>query len=815
MAFFLENLSTLLFIILVLIGIGLGPVLWITPKKSTGLELLFSPVVAMVLIGSLGLLRISILVVRLRPAVDGIFLSLISAALCIFLRKKLLEKIHSLIKNFKSALVIPFLFLLLFSSLFSREGFLLLSAGEDELQYAANADQMIHHLHTGSNMDLLAPRIDHWVYDMATRDLPYNHVYRKGAEITLATFSVWLGRGPLEVFPIAVGTCIFLLLLILAFIGRDCLRLGAFRSLGLQASFMGSFHFFILHLQGSLANLCSCPMILGCISLFGLGLSNTTWRWFILSGILFAGVFTFYSEIALIGVVFPILFILILALIHEPQRLKERLIGLTVLAATTLLIANKSIWGVIASAQGNLQVVFANFGNSTANAVPLVKRLAHLRVSNWGPIAPLLGIFSYYDQSAANSTIAQTVSASNATFWIAAILFILTLTGFIKHSFYKSKPTSRNYSAQAFGFMFLAFISLTAISLTNEDYFRFMRCMGYSIPFFFIGLLLLGTSETYVKKLDNTKLLQFVGLFTFAALTAMNFWTTARSSSFVYAHAAADDPIIRRINPRAPGWTALREELRPSLNTPILISGFDNTPVPHLIISGIQPYPTFLGETITRFWHVMNIGKTTADHAYFNPPAPPDPQNERMLRLAYASVWPASELVKNWIYRAPNWGNILPDFIANSRQAIVPPGALFPPEWSQWLDIFPAKRTEFKNICDVVYKYEKAVELESNAIGALQKDGLGIYRKLIRATRLKVHDWRSDCFRLKVVYDGGPENLIIRKPDGSELTSKNRSNRLSESSGLISYSEALNVTLTPRNSSVVLREVDWRPSHCN
>jgi hypothetical protein len=132
-------------------------------------------------------LRISVLTLKLRPAFDGIFLLLISGALCLVFRKKLAEKRSNLKGELRITVVIPIIFLLLFSFLFIKEGFVLLSGGEDELQYAANARHMIEQVHTGSSMDVPVPRIDNWIYDLATRDLPYNQNYRKGAEITLAS----------------------------------------------------------------------------------------------------------------------------------------------------------------------------------------------------------------------------------------------------------------------------------------------------------------------------------------------------------------------------------------------------------------------------------------------------------------------------------------------------------------------------------------------------------------------------------------------------------------------------------------------------
>jgi hypothetical protein len=805
MCLFLGNLSILFFVVALYGLIGLGPVLFILEKRFTGNVMLLAPIFGIVFVGFLGLFRISVWLVPLRPIIDATGLLVVSLLLCLLAVRwgGKIKKVEW--KALCIKVLVPVLFIISFAALYRQEGFTLLSAAHDELNYCSNAQHMICNQHTGSSLDIPVARPDHYLYDFNPRDLCYNQFYRRGAEISLATVAVWTGLSTEEAFPVTVGVLLFSFFLLLGFAGAECLGFSSLRTLLLQTSFAVSFiYVFMLHLQGTLAQLCAVQMLLGSICLAALGLARQSGRWCFLSGILAGGVFFFYQEIAIVGLMIPLLIMMAYYLLTQPDERKKTLYNSLILLVGMLVFGNRMIYSSIFQVSGNSSVLLSGLlkTNSLSEAVHPFE--------DWLQAIHVLGFASYFDTSDVNGQIVQ-------SFWrhpIAVILleFIIVVCagwGLLKALITTPRIREKCLSGIGLASALLVFCITLILSYISQDHLRFSRSVQYCWPFIFIGLNLSTVLEK--KRMSIVTTCGFsMSIVLLATLVFFNTWTSVRTFLFVSSHTQQTDPKIPRLNPRSPLWVSLRDELQPSSETPILISSFKTAHQPHRIAIGIAPLPHFPGASILSIWKLGFAAaqeKPTADAL----------QNALIGLRSRLSTRASDEDIITQMVKLND--PLLPrKYLAASKQAIIPPEVSYPPEWEEWRDIFSPKRSHFHNIGDVVYKYDRSVSINSTKLGTLQRDQKGIFRELAGDVEMEVLDCRSNCTVLKVVYDGEPGELDILQSSGEELMVERTlrtSNLQTEITGVIRKSSCSHLQLVPRNGTVKLRQVESKACHAD
>jgi hypothetical protein len=269
-----------------------------------------------------------------------------------------------------------------------------------------------------------------------------------------------------------------------------------------------------------------------------------------------------------------------------------------------------------------------------------------------------------------------------------------------------------------------------------QDGLRFVRSGQYALPYAVVGLVLLacGRRRTWPRRLlawgASALLLGFV---------LINALTTYHTFNYLTEHDAVTDPIVIRFNQRTASWRALNEELQTSMKAPVLLAGFPDTVRPLMIACGIRNHPHFLGDSMS-FWG-MNKLCTQEDLQ----PTPLSAFNSRVSKWAYEAA------LKQ---RNEPWDVLMPRFLEQSVQAVVPVGHAFPAEWQPWKDIFPPRVVRFPGICDVVYKKERALALAEGMAGPLEQDEYGLYRLLQSGGPVLPQAGASDSYTLTLRYDG-------------------------------------------------------------
>jgi len=281
-------------------------------------------------------------------------------------------------------------------------------------------------------------------------------------------------------------------------------------------------------------------------------------------------------------------------------------------------------------------------------------------------------------------------------------------------------------------------------------------------------------------------------------LVILNFDSVSRTVRFITSHTVKNDPILRRFDPSTPDWVALREELSPSAQTPILFSGFKNTVYPNLIASGIRPFPHFLGSSISSFWRILTESN--------------DAMCYDVCDRRYTSRLGNKEMRK--FLTPPNWKTVIPDFVNRSEQAIIPVGDPFPVEWEAWKDIFSPRRYTFINMCDVVYKHEFSIRFGAGIFGERKKDSFGYYRVLLRSGNIYPDHSSGDCFKLRVIADR-PDSVEFRA-DGRKILAENRALAEGfETTATFPFSELFKLELGAKEPGTKVRWVEGIPSTCS
>jgi hypothetical protein len=335
MAEFLSAFSVVLFLVALFSVVGIGFFALTLPanpelsqdepdqgESCLKSACLLSPLIGYILVTAVGLVKVNVLLVPLQPVANLSVLIVLSAAACWLKRRQLRLSLQAFLRQRGAFLLIApaFLAALNFSFAFQNSGLELLSGSEDELQYCSNAAHILLNQHFGTASDTPVPRIDHWVYDWVSRQQCYAWNYRKGAEVLLASTAGVTNLPTVLAFPALCGALTTIIVLVMGTVGSDCLHLGRKRTAVLQFGFVFLFYLAALHLQGSLANLCSLLCFLAGAALLRPALSKTaTFGLAALCGVVCGGGALYYGEVfgAMMGL--PVVGVLIERLISQKK----------------------------------------------------------------------------------------------------------------------------------------------------------------------------------------------------------------------------------------------------------------------------------------------------------------------------------------------------------------------------------------------------------------------------------------------------------------------------------------------------------------
>lgn len=709
--------------------IGTGPILSIQSRdsiKSLRTPLLLAPLIGFILVGAVGVLKLTWLMLPLQPVLTIIGLLFGSLGLCWINRQRFLDCLKVTSAREYLSMVIPALaFTVYFSFIFHAHGIELLSGSEDEYQYCSNAVHMLYHQNTAGPSDIPIPRIDHWLYDWQTRFLCYWKDYRRGAEVLLASTMGITGLPAPTTFPVLCGFLIATLSLSMGSVARDCLRLDSLRTGILQAGFAFLFYFMLLHIQGSLANLCSIPCYLGGLAILSQCVSNKCCaRTAVFGGILLGGGILFYPEVASFELLLPLFVVFI------EKLLSARLSGFNfvvrrfaVVCAVGIIVSTQSAMAVIPNIVYNVSGVKKS--QTTSSNLPITT--SDIAQS---PLRVQIGLSSYY-ANGIDEVVVDNLFADRSERFLPYCLavYAIALIGFLR----------LGRRCRALQVPFIALLLMFGPLLVSHDALRIARAFGYSIPFLFIGLVLATTPKAkfaFVPKFAAFALGMFL---------ALNAFCDFRTVAHITSNSVRTDTLVRRLNPNSEDWNALRSELARYPHVPVLISEFEDTPTPHKIIIGIEPHPNILGESITRFWRIQMSKESVIEASN--------------LHCVYKNHQRPLKEIAQW-----DWSVDYPRMIDQSEQAIVPAGGRFPREWSDWSDVLPAYRTRYTNICDVVYKHKLAIQ-KDKALGPLERDTRDKFRLLRSAWTPILFDDRFAIYVMKVIFDGVIEDLEVHGID--------------------------------------------------
>lgn len=745
MDYFISNvgIATLAFTSWYIAGLGFAIIL--LPRRYQREAFLLAPLVGMCLLTLLGLFEITVLLTPFIPRINVGCLLLISLVFCLW-------NWHNVVltawQHFRRCVIwlglLPLLMLLVFAWLFHNGGFQQLAGGSDQLQYSQNARQISEEMNTCSPRDIPVPRQDHFVYDMTTTTLPYMKLYRRGAEVMLATDTAITKLSYEEAFPVTILCALLTLGFALGFLGRVFLRFSLQECLLLQMVFLSSFYFLLLHIQGSLALLMSVAPNLVALALLSRVILVSSWRWILLTGIVVAADLSLYSEPALFNIVLPT----VLLIIWQWQRMRVQgshaLRRVLIVYFIILVCAPFALYSLIANIFYNF---YAALYTVTHHSLPTISMV----LQQWNLAAVLLGNMSYYDMSAFNNQVAQFVVRQP---WIGLLEFFI-LSGLGLLGFCKIKNRFVYLSA----IILLVWFCASLVLAYQLDALRFIRSLQYAMPFALIGLVMLACHYPilYVGRWSIFwHIATWIGRIALISFVLINVYTIVHTSRYITSHDVSNDNILLRFDERGPPWQQLQNELQISAehNAPVLISGYKETIRPLALSIIMRSQPHVLGTSILSFWPIYNVAVLPRSH--FN------------TRLTEAALQTAQR------QQNQPWAKLEPSLIKRSEQAVVPVGNGYPAEWQASKDVYAPKIKRFTNICDVIYRNEYAVTLASEMTSSLKQDANGTYRLLWASGPVIIHDNDNSPQQLIIEYEGkvGDVQLCIKDECDAERAIK-------------------------------------------
>lgn len=745
--------------------IGIGPMLWCHSSRanfSLKSGILLSPLVGYVLVCAVGMLKLMCLS-RLQPMSTFAILLACSLVLCWIYRRHLGDAVA---KHCYRLIAPAVFFMLCFSFLFHRSGLELLSGAEDELQYCANAAHMLFFQNTGGPNDIPVPRVDHWLNDWQARFLCYDTGYRRGAEILLASVMELTSLPAPLAFPVLCGFLVSTLIVSLGTVASDCLRLDLRRTAILQFGCGLLFYLTLLHLQGCLANLCSIPCFLTGLALLGMAISGEgNFRVSALCGVFVGGAILFYAEVTSFEILFPMFAVLLERVVRSRASMSFGVLKrFAITCAIAALISTQGAMAIIPNLVSNLHSI--STGIEERSSQNIVDEILN------SPLPVQVGLRSFCAEGADECAISTLLSRSPELLLLyCGLLYSLGLYGFF----------GLGRRCRGLQLPFITLLLMMIPLLFSHEMLRVGRAFGYSIPYLLIGLVLSTRTPARIK------LMPALGGILLALFLVLNAYSNIRALSHITSHTAHTEKLMQRLNPNAPDWCALREELNMYPTAPVLISEFDNTTKPHWIVSGIEPHPNVIGESITRFWKIYVLLSDTAKfRCYYKNHSKP---------LEYYSTW--------------NWDTEYSRMIDESKLALVPPGGHYPREWVCWQDVLPAYRRRYTNMCDVVYKLRSAFVLkEGNALGVLEKDKNGIFRVLSKPWKPCLSDDRFAIYILRVTFEGDESSLTLRGLDTSKPTTSKLSDGRRVTEVAVASCDFGKLELVPLNGKVKLRGIE-------
>jgi hypothetical protein len=735
------NVGLLVYLSGIWFACGYGVVRVLLPRCSRFQAGLLAPLIGMCLLGLAGLLELTIVLTPLRPIWNTCLLCLVSVVLVLLARRKAISRAGISPNRMAMLLAVPFAALLAHAALYRHDGFHLLVASQDQLQYCDHARHMLEVMHTDSPLDVPVPRQDHFVTDVNTRVTPYMKGYRRGAEVILATTASLTGQTAEAAFPLTVGASLLALGLSLAFLGWYCLRLPVLGCLALQTVFLVSSHLLLLHYQGSLAHLLAIPLFLMVLGLAPRALRGRSPGRIALLALLGGSALSFYSEPAIVAVVGPLGLLFAWRLWVEPRKwpVVRRILALV---ALIVLVSPLGVYSLACNTFGNLAVVRSQLATPPVNPGPADSLFSSnlFGSSFWAQLITCLGFSSFYDQTAYNATISVFTALHPWSGWVAfASLAILGAIGLL---------LCRRATTWLYACTLLVWAVSCFLFAHTQDYLRFFRAAQYALPYVFVGLVVFSFSNRQrLSSLASWFSAPFVWTTRIVLVIFLlaNGSTAVRTFCYTVSHDVYTDGIVLRFHDMRAEWCVLRGELRASGESPVLISGYADTIHPHILGLGIRPAPHFLGDSIVRFWAIMPPAVGPLDHA-----VPRSSLNTRCSAERYHA-----EIRR----QNRHWNEVVPEFLERSVQAVVPPGHDYPEEWEPWRDVFPPRVRKGLPYCDIVYKTEHALFLSST--GKLERDERGPFRQLGSEGIISFQQAAPPYARLRLRHDGDVDDVEL------------------------------------------------------
>lgn len=669
--------------LVVLLAGGLTVLLWLLPREYLSYGFFLAPVVGLTVFASLGLFEIGVLLVPLHPIALSLFIGLAFVATA-WLKRDCLITVLAGIKTHRVFLLIPLALLLILAVGTRDYGLSFLSAGQDEIQYVNNSQQILQHQHTGDALDTVVPRIDHWAHDAVTLDLSYSRTYRRGAEIFLAGVMGITGENPFVSFTVAgvVAFCCFILAL--PAICRAFLSMSTFYSILTQAILGASHLWIMLILQGSLANLCSLSLF--CLAATAVPQLNGNRQigGNVLAGLLLAGPIIFYNEVALAVLLVPLGLLLVISCLKNKAYLKTSLHNVPVTITALILFSHTALFGLVWM---TYRMFFKTFAESA-----VVSPFSLLSTAS--VLGPIYGIYTYYSMSFTNNWLSQFTST---TPWMVigpiALLHAIAMWALFR---------TRKPGAYILGAAFTVLFIVTLHSVIISQPFMLVRSQQYAFSYIVIGLVLaLSLIKNWQLKLPVIAIaLCLMGI------NISTIWSTVQHLS---KYDDRSDPIILRYSPHSELWTQFLKQANRQGNTPVLITGYDSTAKPLLIASLIEPRPNFMGASIRNFWNIMTpiTDKPVTQKSSF----------EKFMSYIFSTD--AYGAHKNILAQLPYKLDIhkgIEEMNEKSRLAIIMAGSDDPEEWQE-KRLISRQRKRFFPIGDIIERNQwSSMQLEIDGL---------------------------------------------------------------------------------------------------
>jgi hypothetical protein len=238
-------------------------------------------------------------------------------------------------------------------------------------------------------------------------------------------------------------------------------------------------------------------------------------------------------------------------------------------------------------------------------------------------------------------------------------------------------------------------------------------------------------------------------------VVGLNSFALARTLSYVNRFSQETDLILHHYDPGAPRWLAFRELFKGDDVAPVLLSGFHDTPTPHIIADGLRSVPHLLGQTITAFWYSID-------------PPYSIPSEFRQFRH-----WLAPSQLAERIKDDPvsSWPKTYESLLARTRRAIVPVSGTYPAEWGEWPLLWGPRAWRFPNLCDVLDRTESAFVAQSKPSSAAT-DELGMFWLVDGVLKAQPRLQERAAAVIEVGYTGADPRIAI---DGIDVPGRSRS----------------------------------------